>query len=169
MPLVDIEALPPAGAVSYQPTPDRTGAAATAGVMALGLSLLWALRAVWALVDETSTPPQISPDLLGLNEPDPQVAVPVLLAATGVLAGSVFSLVAAANLIRCRRWAQRATVVSFMGWTLLSGLSLAVDLDSDALDHTWYPIRPMVFGFHLLVLFFATSRSARDDVGVPSV
>lgn len=148
MPLVDIEALPPLGPVGRQTGRRRTGAAAAAGVMALVLSLIWAARAFWAMAD-----PQI-------GRSDLQVAAVVLVA-------SVASIVVAADLIRCRAWAQRATVACFAVWTVLSVLSMIVKNASDPVDVTWYPFQPALVGAHLLVLFFATSRSARADVGLP--
>lgn len=146
------------------PGRQRSGTTIASGVMAIVLSALWCLVGIVLLFAAaffdaaTDDTPDWADDL------SDGVAAVFLLMAAVVLACAIWSIVAAANLIRRRSWARMATIITFSIWSALAGLGFIGTLTGEESEGGDVVLALIWFSACALVVAFAAVRATREDV-----
>lgn len=148
---------------AYGRLPHATSPATTiaAGVIAILVSAAWCLVAfgllTMALVFDAVA--DDGPELV--EDISAGIAAELGLVGLVILSCAIWSIVAAANLIRRRPWARVATIVTFSIWSTTAGLTLmgaiADESDDVAVASLW-------LAASVLVVILAAVRTTREHV-----
>lgn len=155
-------AVPPYGGA---PRSYKSGTTTAAGVVGIILSAVWVLFGLFALFLALVIRDVTSDEDWLFGDAGRGISTAFAFGAVLILACAIWSIVAAANLIRRRRWARLAVIITFSIWTALAALTFAGALsdfdDGDGAGLFW---TLLWLGGCVLVVVMATVPATKQDV-----